>query len=1035
MTTQQETLVEALRASLAENERLQQELAAVIGKITEPIAIVGMACRLPGGASSPEQLWELLLAGTDGMGKFPTDRGWDVERLYDPDPGRPGRSYVREGGFLYDAGEFDARFFGISPREALSMDPQQRLFLEAAWEVCERAGIPMSSLHGSRTGVFAGVMGQDYGANIGQAPAELEGFQGAGIAGSVVSGRVAYSFGFEGPAVTIDTACSSSLVALHLASQSLRSGECDLALAGGVTVMAQPATFIEFSRLRALAPDGRCKPFAAAADGTGWSEGLSLLLLERLSDAQRNGHRILAQVRGSAVNQDGASNGLTAPNGPSQQRVIRQALASAGLTAGDVDLIEAHGTGTTLGDPIEAQAVLNTYGKARASDQPAWLGSVKSNIGHTQAAAGIAGVIKAVLAIQHGVLPRTLHLDEPSPHVDWSAGAVRLLAEAQPWPETGRPRRAGVSAFGMSGTNAHAIIEQAPEPAGNSVASRQQQVEDEPIPWALSAKTPAALSEQAARLVAHAEQHPEWSASDIGQALATNRSQLEHRAVLVGASRTELLSGARTLAAGGSAPGLVTGKVTPGSLAFLFSGQGSQRVGMGRALAAAYPSFGRAFEEICAAFDPLLPRPLAGVVLADPADPAAELLDRTDFTQPALFAIELALVRLLERWGIRPDIVAGHSIGELVAAHVAGVFGLSDAATLVAARGRLMQTLPAGGAMVAVSATEDEVRPLLAEHAEPVGIGAINGATSLVLSGAERPVLAIAERLRDSGRRVKRLRISLASHSPLVEPILDEFGRVARTLRYAEPLLPVVSAVSGQFAEPAELAGAEYWVRHIRATVRFHDAVTTLRGAEVGTFLEVGPGDTLAGMTQEVLDGPSATALPLLRRDTEEARSFGLALARLHTRGHSFAPTSRGTGIPLPTYPFQHKRYWLETTVMTQDNNSTVVELDLPDTAAEPEVDQLSRLLALPPEERTQELIGIIIGLSAAALGHEHTEEITEETGFFDVGFSSLTAVEVRNELNQITGLELSPMLLFDFPTPLMLAEQLNTLLDAKTGN
>ncbi|WP_254393750.1 type I polyketide synthase, partial [Streptomyces buecherae] len=785
--------------------------ASVVGS-DEPIAIVGMACRYPGGVRSPRDLWELVVEGRDAIAGMPTDRNWDLDTLFHPDPEHLGTSYTNEGGFLYEAAEFDAAFFGISPREALAMDPQQRLLLETAWETFESAGLDREALNGSDTGVFAGGTFQGYGATGTASAQEVEGYLLAGGTPSVLSGRLAYSFGLEGPAMTVDTACSSSLVAMHLAAQALRQGECGLALAGGVTVMATPTTFVEFSRQRGLAADGRCKPFAAAADGTGWGEGAGLVLLERLSDARRNGRRVLAVLRGSAINQDGTSNGLTAPNGPSQQRVIGQALANARVSPAEVDVVEAHGTGTTLGDPIEAQALLATYGQDRPEGQPLWLGSIKSNIGHTQAASGVAGVIKMVEAMRHGVLPASLHIDAPTPHVDWDAGEVRLLTERAAWPQADRPRRAGVSSFGISGTNAHLILEQPPaalepapvaSPAPVTAESATGSAVGGPVPWLVSARSAAALRGQAKALAERVTADPDLSPLDVGWSLATTRAHFEHRAVAVGENHEQLLAALTALANGETHPHLThpdtEATAGTGDTVFLFSGQGSQRPGMGRELYDRFPVYAETFDQVCDLLDPYLDHPLRDVVFTGGPD---DLLNHTTYAQAGLFALQVAMARLLETLGIRPDAVIGHSIGEVAAAHIAGILDLPDACHLVAQRATLMGSLPPGGTMATLNATPEELQPHLDQHQGQVSIAALNTPGNTVISGPTEAVETIRTHWAEQGRKARSLTVSHAFHSAQMDPILDAFTQALNTLTFHAPTIPLISNLTGQPADP-----------------------------------------------------------------------------------------------------------------------------------------------------------------------------------------------------------------------------------------
>ncbi|MGX1810345.1 SDR family NAD(P)-dependent oxidoreductase [Nocardia sp. NPDC055321] len=1025
---------------------------------TDPIVIVGMALRLPGGIETPDALWRLLDTGGDAISEFPADRGWDLESLYDADPERAGTSYTRHGGFLVDAADFDAGLFGISPREALATDPQQRLLLETSWEALERAGIDPTSLRGSRTGVFAGTMYHDYAPHIQDAPADLEGYLVNGSAGSIASGRIAYTFGFEGPALSVDTACSSSLVALHLAAQSLRSGESDLALAGGVAIMASPATFVEFSRQRALAADGRCKAFAAAADGTGWAEGVSMLVLERLSDAQRSGHPVLAVVRGSAVNQDGASSGLTAPNGPAQQRVIRRALANAGLTASEVDVVEAHGTGTRLGDPIEAEAIIATYGAEHAPDRPLWLGSLKSNVGHTQAAAGGAGIIKMILALRNRRLPRTLHVDEPTPHVDWAAGTVRLLTEARPWEPRTVPRRAGISSFGVSGTNAHVIIEEptalelgtvsgdipkhatavssadADDSLRTGAASPTESATADsaaPVVWVLSGHDAAALRGQAVALATYLRARPELDDADVARTLWDSRAALAERALIVG-DAAELRAGLEALASGAALPAhVVTGTAdVTGRTVFVFPGQGGQWPGMAAELYRTTPLFAHRLEECARALTPFVDWPVLEVLLG-----RAEIdTDRVDVVQPALWAIMVALAEVWIAHGVRPDAVVGHSQGEIAAAVVAGALSLEDGARVVALRSRAIAAHAGHGAMAAVSLSAADAAELVAEYDGRISLAVVNSPTSVVLSGAVAAVEEVLARLDAQGVRNRRVAVDYASHSAQMYDLRATLHTELAPVRPVASTIPVLSTVSADWLDGPELTG-EYWFENISGTVRFEEATRVLLAGGYRAFVEIGPHPVLSSVLEETIaevGTPATVVVGTLRRDEGGPQRIALSVATAVSRGLAVDAETllhgHGHRIELPTYAFQRSRYWIDAdrSASRRGDRPTPASSDIVETTSPVVLDRFS---GLDDAERRGAVLELVRAETAAVLKHGGADDVPATRAFRELGLDSLTAVDLRNRLRTATGLALPATLIFDHPAPAAVAEYIATAL------
>lgn len=1006
--------------ALLQDARRQLELER--GRRSEPIAVVGAGCRFPGGASNPVAFWRLLRDGIDASGETPLDR-WDAESFYDADPDALGKAYTKRGSFLDRIDAFDPEFFGISPREAVGMDPQQRLLLEVAWEALEDARIPPERLRGSATGVWIGLCADDYARRSIQSgdATDIDAYNALGNAGSIAAGRISYILDLRGPTVQLDTACSSSLVAIHQACQSLRLGECDLALVGGVNLMSAPEMTIALCKLRALARDGRCKTFDASADGYGRGEGCGIVVLQRLRDARAAGKSIYACVRGSAVNHDGHSNGLTAPNGRAQEAVIRAALANATIGPAEVGYVEAHGTGTLLGDPIEVLALSRVYGESRKVDSPLYLGSVKTNFGHLEGAAGVAGLIKVALCLSHGELTPNLHFHNPNPKIPWSTLPVRVATQSMVWPRNARPRIAGVSSFGISGTNAHVVLEEAPlMELGASIPARAAEL------IVLSAKTAEALTASAARLREHLEARPELALGDVAYSLVTTRATMDHRLILSVTTRPALLEALAAVGRREKRSGHVREQAREQrpQLAWLFTGQGAQQPGMGGSLYAEWPAFREAFDEASGVLDGFLERPLREVIWAAPGGAEAALLDQTGYTQPALFAFEWALAQLWRSWGIEPNTLLGHSIGELTAACVAGVFSLSDGARLVGARARLMQSLPSGGAMVSIAAPESEVAAQVAAHARTVSIAAVNGPSSTVIAGVERDVVEIAERFRASGIWTKRLSVSHAFHSPLMDPMLEDFRKVAESIEYQLPRFRLVSNVSGELASD-EIATPDYWVRHVRNPVRFFDGLRALQASGANTFIEVGPKPILLSLASMALPGDEKVFLPSLRPGHGEPQAVLEALGGWLARGGSVewrgVFPSGGRQIQLPGYPWQRERYWIERRNVAHQappaESSAVANARPADTgsAGAPTGFTLPQELAtLSASQRAEAIHALVVQEVSAVLSTGGSQALPVRTALAELGLDSIRALELRSALTRRIGLPFSARLVFE---------------------
>lgn len=1017
----------ALRTLLAERDRLRRENAELRAgdRATAPVAVVGMACRYPGGIDTPEQLWDVVRDGRDVIGEFPADRGWPD--VYDPDPAVRGRTPVRQGGFLRDVAEFDAGFFGISPREALAIDPQQRLLLQTSWEAFEHAGIVPDSVRGAPVGVFTGISSSEYGSRFLTTPGgELEGYLVQGSAASVASGRVAYQLGLTGPAVSIDTACSSSLVALHLAVQSLRSGECSLALVGGASVMSGPSVFLEFSRQGALADDGRCRSFAAGARGTGWGEGVGVLLVERLTDAQDNGHTVLAVVRGSAVNQDGASNGMSAPSGTAQERVIQQALAAAELTPDQIDLVEAHGTGTTLGDPIEAAALGATYGSRRPDrDRPLWLGSLKSNIGHTQAAAGVAGVIKVVMAMRHGRLPMTLHIDSPTAEVACQPG-VELLTEGRAWPECAGPRRAAVSSFGVSGTNAHIVLEAPPRGAEEDPAPPAGTPSAGVVPWVVSATTPAGLVRQARRLRRHLDERPAVDPADVAWSLATTRRHFPYQSAAVGRTHAELLDGLAALDE--VAADVRPASKAPGGIVFVFPGQGSQWIGMCRELYAGYPVFAAELD----ACDRVLAEWLDWSVVALLRDDAAGAMDRVDVVQPALFAVMVSLAALWRSWGIEPTAVVGHSQGEIAAAYVCGALSLRDAGRIVALRSRALLGLSGLGAMASVSESADAVTRRLAEWGDRLTVAAHNSPGSTVVSGDPSAVARFVAAVTDEGGQARRIAVDYASHSSQVDAIGDRIRDALSPMRAQRSTVPFCSTVRGREIDTTTL-GADYWVENLREPVLFGAAIGDLTGRGHRIFIEISPHPVLVGPLHDLTSSvPDALVLGSIRRDRDESIEVTRAVARLHAAGVGVdwaELLGRRRTVPLPTYAFERQRFWLDPpSAPARVEQAEQAGTDGPDRPPDP-VTLVQAIGGLSDDRAHTLVLERVLDRAARVLGHGPGDRLDPDQPFRDSGFDSLLSVELSKTLSATAGCPVKAGVVLRHPTPRRVADHILGLL------